>query len=127
VIADGTDTGLPRECTSRRHASALQRNAPIAQSITRSITLYQSGGTLRIPETGLTLMIPRNAIGNAPITISVTALPRRAVAYSFEPHGTRFLDNLTLSQDLGNTSWKGNTGRIVLGGGYFNLYTVVAD
>jgi hypothetical protein len=98
---------------------ALLRNTPISQPITRSITLYQSGGTLRIPETGLTLTIPRNAIGNNPITITATALPGRSVAYSFEPHGTRFLNNLTLTQDLANTSWEGNAGRVVLGGGYF--------
>ena len=98
--------------------TALLRSKPIASPITRSLTVSNTGGVISIPEAGVTLTIPKGAIGATPITISVTALPGSAVAYHFEPHGTKFLSKITLTQDLSGTAWFSNN-KLKLGGGYF--------
>lgn len=98
----------------------LTRNAAVEAPITRSFTIGQNGGTMEIKETGLRVDVPAGAIpGSGSMTITITALPGRAVAYDFQPHGTQFRKALDFNQDLTNTSWnkpgfKGN-----LQGGYF--------
>ena len=62
----------------------------------------QSGGTISIPETGLTLSFPAGAVA-APITITVTS-DEKYVAYKMEPSGTRFLKDVTATQQLNTTS-----------------------
>ncbi|MGZ3331439.1 MAG: hypothetical protein ACXU9O_10350 [Gemmatimonadaceae bacterium] len=67
-----------------------------------SKTIDQSGGTISIPETGLTLSFPAGAVA-APITITITS-DDRYVAYKMEPTGTRFLKDVTATQQLNTTS-----------------------
>lgn len=67
-----------------------------------SKTIDQSGGTISIPETGLTLSFPAGAV-TAPITITITS-DDRYVAYRMEPTGTRFLKDVTATQQLNITS-----------------------
>ena len=67
-----------------------------------SKTIDQSGGTISIPETGLTLSFPAGAV-TAPITITVTS-DQKYVAYKMEPTGTRFLKDVTATQQLNTTS-----------------------
>jgi hypothetical protein len=67
-----------------------------------SKTIDQSGGTISIPETGLTLSFPAGAVA-APITITVTS-DEKYVAYRMEPTGTRFLKDVTATQQLNTTS-----------------------
>ena len=62
----------------------------------------QSGGTISIPETGLTLSFPAGAV-TAPIRITVTS-DEKYVAYKMEPTGTRFLKDVTATQQLNTTS-----------------------
>jgi len=66
----------------------------------------QSGGTISIPETGLTLSFPAGAV-DAPITITVTADPQY-VAYRMEPTGTQFLKGVTATQLLNTTTLSGS-------------------
>ena len=66
----------------------------------------QSGGTISIPETGLTLSFPAGAV-DAPITITVTADPEY-VAYKMEPTGTQFLKGVTATQLLNTTTLSGS-------------------
>ena len=100
--------------------TALKRAVPLQHDVTYSATVGSSGGVIRIPEAGLQLVIPRNALpGGAPITISVTAVAGDAVAYEFEPHGVVFDTPLTAIQDLRGTTWSNNTGNSVLEAGYF--------
>jgi hypothetical protein len=66
----------------------------------------QSGGTISIPETGLTLSFPAGAVV-APITITVTADPQY-VAYKMEPTGTQFLKGVTATQLLNTTTLSGS-------------------
>jgi hypothetical protein len=67
-----------------------------------SKTVDQSGGTISIPETGLTLSFPAGAV-TAPITITITS-DDRYVAYKMEPTGARFLKDVTATQLLNTTS-----------------------
>jgi len=74
--------------------------------ITVSKTIDQSGGTISIPETGLTLSFPAGAV-DAPIAITVTADPQY-VAYRMEPTGTQFLKGVTATQLLSTTTLSGS-------------------
>jgi hypothetical protein len=70
-----------------------------------SKTINQSGGTISIPETGLTLSFPAGAVA-APIKITVTS-DDEYVAYKMEPTGTRFLKDVTVTQLLAPTAISG--------------------
>jgi hypothetical protein len=67
-----------------------------------SKTIDQSGGTISIPETGLTLSFPAGAVA-APVTITITA-DESYVAYKMEPTGTQFLKDVTATQQLNTTT-----------------------
>lgn len=98
--------------------TGLMWNTPIAQPISRSVTVTPRGGTLSIPETGLFVTIPANAVTET-ITITATALPGKLVAYDFQPHGTRFAATIKFKQDLTNTTWYGAANRGPVQGAYF--------
>ncbi|MFL5488022.1 MAG: hypothetical protein ACJ8AJ_06000 [Gemmatimonadaceae bacterium] len=63
-----------------------------------SQTIGKSGGTISIPETGLTVVFPAGAV-SSPITITITA-DEDYVAYKMEPSGTQFLKDVTVTQSL---------------------------
>ncbi len=110
----GTVNNLLTDVTS------VLRLTPVAKPVVVSKTFTREGGELRIPELGFALNVPANAIPGSSLKITVTALPGKAVAYDFAPHGTKFLKPLTFSQDLRNTN--GLLGLLVrpnLSGGYF--------
>ena len=98
---------------------ALLRTTTLKKSISRSARFTADGGTLSIPELGVTLTVPPDAFEAKTLTIKITALAGNAVAYSFEPHGTEFRRPLTLSQDLATTTWANNRSFMLLGGGYY--------
>jgi hypothetical protein len=98
----------------------LKRTMPLDHAVSASITVDGNGGVLRLPEAGLQVVIPRNALPNSgPVTITVTAVAGDAVAYEFEPHGVVFAQPLAATQELGATSWDGHTGRTTLEAAYF--------
>ncbi len=99
--------------------TALLRTTTLKKAISKSAKFTQEGGTLAIPELGVTLTVPPAAFAAKTLTITVTALAGNAVAYTFEPHGTQFLRPLSLSQDLATTTWATNRSFLLLGGGYF--------
>ena len=66
-----------------------------------SKTIGPSGGTISIPETGLTMSFPAGAVA-APIKITITA-DEKYVAYKMEPSGTQFLKDVTVTQSLSAT------------------------
>jgi hypothetical protein len=70
-----------------------------------SQTIDASGGTISMPETGLTISFPAGAV-SAPITITVTS-DDKYVAYKMEPSGTKFLKDVTVTQPLSGTSISG--------------------
>jgi hypothetical protein len=81
-----------------------------------SKTIDQSGGTISIPETGLTLSFPAGAVA-APLTITVTS-DLQYVAYKMEPTGTQFLKDVTATQLLNTTTLYGSPLRSALYAAY---------
>ena len=77
----------------------LQRATPLPANITATKIIGNGGGTLSLPDAGLTVTVPAGA-GSFPTAFSVTALAGRPVAYEFGPHGSKFAKPLTMTQDL---------------------------
>lgn len=82
-----------------KQVNVLQRKTPLANAITVSKVIGILGGTLSLPDAGLTVVVPPGAV-LSPTTISVTALAGSNVAYEFSPHGTQFLLPLIATQNL---------------------------
>ena len=61
-------------------------------------TIGATGGTISIPQTGLTISFPAGAVP-APIDITITA-DADYVAYKMDPAGTQFLAPVTVTQSL---------------------------
>lgn len=102
-------------------ASALLRVTPLTQDITVSAHITSKGGTIAIPQAGLTLIVPKGAVSKKGLTITVTALAGSATAYEFEPHGSTFAKPLTVVQSLDVTKLGGLKFdfNYTLRGGYF--------
>lgn len=99
---------------------ALERDVALQSSVTRSFTISrEKGGKLEIDEAGLRIDVPARAISTNSLTITVTVLPGKSIAYDFQPHGTKFLKPLAFRQDLGGTSWDHFGFNGTLNGGYF--------
>lgn len=97
----------------------LKRTPPLKAVETRTLTITATrGGTITLPTAGLTVTVPVGAIRTGSLTITVRAHAGKSVAYDFQPHGVVFAKPLTLSQDLGKTSWK-QLGSMTLYGGYY--------
>jgi hypothetical protein len=88
----------------------LQRNKPLANSLSASAYIGALGGRLAIPGAGITVVVPPLALTSTKL-VTVTALAGSNVAYTFEPHGTTFLVPLVVTQDLSNT--QARTGGLV--------------
>ena len=97
----------------------VTRDEPLAAPITVSRWIGLLGGTISIPEAGLTVVVPALATLQ-PTLITVTAVAGRQVAYEFSPHGKQFLLPLTVTQRLAGTSaMSGGILPSVLYAGYF--------
>lgn len=81
----------------------LQRTTPLASSITVSKNIGILGGTLSIPQAGLTVVVPPLALTSTK-KVSITALAGSTVAYEFSPAGTKFLLPLVATQNLAITA-----------------------
>jgi hypothetical protein len=108
---------------SPRTVHVVTRNTPLAAPISASATIGLLGGQIKLPGAGLKVVIPALALGKA-TKITVTAVAGNQVAYEFEPHGTRFLVPLIVTQDLANTSAANSGGLLnsLLSGGIFAGY-----
>jgi hypothetical protein len=90
--------------------------------VTVSKTIDATGGTISIPETGLTMTFPQGAVA-APITITVTS-DAEYVAYKMEPAGTKFLKDVIVTQSLSTTEVAGETLKRQLSAAYIADDTV---
>lgn len=70
--------------------------------LTVSQTIDAAGGTISMPQTGLTIEFPAGAV-TTPVTITVTA-DAKYVAYKMDPAGTQFLKDVRVTQALNTTS-----------------------
>ena len=77
----------------------LERKKAIRVNRTNHFRIDQKGGWFSIPEAGLYIFVPANAV-SAPLTISAKALTGDLMAYEFGPHGTKFNVPLQMYQDL---------------------------
>ena len=89
--------GLNLGGTTQQVYGALWKT-PLTQNLHASATIGALGGTLRLPSTGLTVVVPPGAVLTN-TTFGVTALAGRIVAYDFQPAGTRFLVPLVVTQN----------------------------
>ena len=96
----------------------VTRAAPLSKDISVSAVIDNKGGTLSIPEAGLTLVVPPNAVSSKTKFVA-TALAGNLVAYEFEPHGTRFAVPLQFQQDLKKVSLLGALTSPLMKGAYF--------
>ena len=96
----------------------LTRAQPLAKDISVSAVIGKKGGTISIPEAGLTLVVPAGAVKEN-TNFKATAIAGRLVAYEFEPHGTTFAVPLQFTQDLRKTSLLGVLTAPLIDGAYF--------
>ena len=89
--------------TSLLGVNGLQRTKALAVPITVSKLIGPDGGTLTIPEAGVTVTVPRGALA-ASTKITMTARAGTLVAYDFAPHGITFAKPLVFSQKLSGTN-----------------------
>lgn len=66
------------------------------------------GGTLSLPGSDFTMRIPEGALP-APTLITVTSKGGAHVVYDMQPHGLRFLKQVTAVQELRNTASYGTS------------------
>ncbi|PYO10199.1 MAG: hypothetical protein DMD30_03770 [Gemmatimonadetes bacterium] len=116
IITSCSDSGLPgptgpiaaaSDHGSDGGSSSLQLKAlwwkdTYDRQISVSKTIDASGGTISLPQTGLTVSFPRGALQSA-LKITITA-DKDYVAYKFDPAGTQFLKDVTVTQLLDNTT-----------------------
>ena len=80
-------------------ATVLTRVVPLGTTYTASAVIGAAGGRVSLPQTGLTLTVPKGAVSR-PTTFTVTAPAGRGVWYEFGPSGAQFPVPLTVTQDL---------------------------
>lgn len=104
VAAPGApNASLLTTVTSLLSVEGLQRTTPLAAPITVSKSIGTDGGTLSIPEAGVTVFVPRGAL-TQPTTLTMTARAGSLVAYDFAPHGITFAKPLVFTQSLKGTN-----------------------
>jgi hypothetical protein len=101
--------------TTSTRVNAVTRNHVLPDHPTKDAWIGVLGGELRLPQAGVTLIIPPGAV-NSSTHFSITSVRGDIVAYEFEPHGTHFNVPLLLVQDLRGTSHRSGDGVI---GAYF--------
>ena len=89
--------------TSLLGVNGLQRTQALAAPITVTKAIGPDGGTLAIPQAGVTVTVPRGALA-ATTTITMTARAGSLVAYDFAPHGITFAKPLVFTQSLAGTN-----------------------
>lgn len=97
----GSDGDLTNELLglTGTDVSVLERSRPLARTETATRTIGYWGGVIRLPEAGLTVLVPRGALRSR-TSITVTAPAGDLVGYHFEPHGLEFRRPVTLVQDM---------------------------
>jgi hypothetical protein len=107
-----------------RKAVGLERLTAASTPLTVSKRFTaKDGGTLALSDLNVKLTVPKGALPRDTMTITMTVIPGKIVAYDFEPHGAKFLKPLTLSIDVKAT--KHSLKKSPLFGGHFTANTEV--
>jgi hypothetical protein len=77
----------------------LGRDEPLEQDEVVIRTIGRDGGTIRLPNAGLTVTIPRGAL-SSDTRITVRAPAGDLLGYEFAPHGLQFNKPVTLTQEV---------------------------
>ena len=80
----------------------LERTQALAAPVSASAYIGPLGGTITVPGTGMTVVVPALALSSRQL-ITVTALAGSDVAYEFAPHGLKFPVPLVATQSLSGT------------------------
>lgn len=96
----------------------VTRNQALTKDYTVSAVIDKKGGTLTIPEAGLTLVVPPGAV-SMKTQFTAKALKGKLVAYEFEPHGVRFDVPLQFTQDLKKVTLLNALTAPLMDGAYF--------
>jgi hypothetical protein len=102
----GADGGGTLTNASQIELKALWWNKKHSDVVRVSKTIGAEGGTISVPQTGLTIVFPEGAV-SSPLTITVTS-DDKYVAYKMEPAGTQFLKDVTVTQQLSLTEVAGS-------------------
>ena len=94
--------GVLATATNHIGILGLLRNTPLSAPITVSKIVGSGGGTLSIPQAGVTVTIPSGALASNTV-ITMTARVGSLVAYDFAPHGITFAKPLVFTQKLSGT------------------------
>ena len=89
--------------TTKTLVGGAQRTSGLASSITVTQAVGVDGGTLSIPQAGVTVTVPAGAL-TATTLISMTARAGKVISYDFAPHGTTFAKPLVFTQMLAGTN-----------------------
>ena len=109
--APAVDAGQPAAILgtllgSKQPVAVMQRQVPLAKTYTVSKYIGFFGGTLAIPEAGVSIYFPPGAmLSSTRITMSAPA--GSAVAYEFGPHGKKFLVPPVITQKLHGVDMSG--------------------
>ena len=96
----------------------VQRQTALASSISVTKVISSSGGTISLPEAGMSITFARGALASS-TAITVTADAGKAVSYEFAPHGIKFNAPVTVSQDMSGTTLVNNVrAAATISGGY---------
>ena len=97
--------------------TALRWQTPLESDISRSAVIGPAGGSISIGELGFRFTVPAGALSE-PTNVTVTAVAGSIVAYEFAPHGLRFDERATFSQELRYTGLTSVLG-VLMRGAYF--------
>ena len=103
-------------------SQTLARRQALRTDVVRTIVVGSNGGRIEIPEDGLRVDIPSNALpkGRGSVSVKVTALAGSQLAYEFEPTGTTFTQPLRFEQDLNSLTLTSSLlGRLLPSVSYF--------
>jgi hypothetical protein len=81
----------------------LQRSTPLLHNFAAAAVIGRAGGTITLPEAGLSIYFPQNSVF-IPTLVTVVAVPGTSVAYTFQPHGLVFRRPPVIAQDLRGTA-----------------------
>ena len=96
----------------------VQRQTALEEPIVVTKVISTRGGTISIPEAGMSITFARGALAAA-TAITVTADAGKAVSYEFAPHGIRFNAPVTISQNMSGTTLVDDVGAAShISGGY---------
>lgn len=77
--------------------TVAHRDRALAVDLVRSAVIGPRGGMIELPEAGMRLLVPADAVSSE-VTFTVTAIAGLQAAYEFGPHGTRFARPVQLEQ-----------------------------